>query len=220
MRCRHCNGNGVDPDTHHRYTCDGSYDDRRCPVCHGACEIEDDMSDRIVTISKFLAKHLRHDPQSLGLTLQPGGWVDIYDLIDGAKKKYVYLTRDLIEEVVAKNDKKRFSLDDFDRIRANQGHSVEVDLQLTPTMPPDLLYHGTIEKYIPAITAEGLKKMKRHHVHLSKDHATAIRVGSRRGKPIILKIDAKQMAADGLEFFVSENGVWLTDHVPPRYIQS
>jgi putative RNA 2'-phosphotransferase len=177
------------------------------------------MSDRIVKISKFLSKHLRHDPASLGLALQPGGWVNIEDLIEGAREKGVHLTRETLNDVVANNDKKRFSVDQFDRIRANQGHSVEVDLQLTPVSPPDVLFHGTVERYMPLIQAEGLKKMNRHHVHLSKDEETARRVGSRRGRPLILKIDARQMSQAGYVFFVSENGVWLVDHVPPRYIQ-
>ena len=177
------------------------------------------MSDHIVRISKFLAKHLRHEPEALGLTLQPGGWVNIDDLITGAGKKGVNLTIDLIEEVVEENDKQRFAIDDFGCIRANQGHTTEVDLELYPRTPPDLLYHGTVGKCLDSIRADGLKKMKRHHVHLSKDEETAIKVGRRRGKPVVLKVDAKRMVEDGYEFLMSANGVWLTDHVPAAYIQ-
>jgi putative RNA 2'-phosphotransferase len=175
-------------------------------------------NEKLVRVSKFLAKHLRHDPAGLGLTLEPGGWVNIDDLLAGAAKKGMRISLDDLEEVVECNDKKRFAIDG-DKIRANQGHSTEVDLQLVATTPPDVLYHGTPERFIASIKQSGLKKMKRHHVHLSKDVETAIKVGQRRGFPVILIIDSKRMAEEGHEFFVSANGVWLTDAVPVQYIR-
>jgi len=129
------------------------------------------------------------------------------------------ISYDELIESVETNDKKRFSFDDSgDLIRANQGHSVEVDLQLEEKQPPDVLYHGTVEQFLASIMAEGLKKGKRHHVHLSKDIETARKVGSRRGKPIVLQIDAGKMHGAGFKFFLSVNGVWLTDSVPAGFL--
>ena len=130
------------------------------------------------------------------------------------------ITEEELLQVVAESDKQRFSLDETKtKIRANQGHSTEVDLQLKEAEPPTQLFHGTVSKFLDAILAEGLKKMDRHDVHLSKDVQTALKVGGRRGKPVILVIDSAKMAADGYKFRLSENGVWLTDHVPPQYIR-
>ena len=177
------------------------------------------MQSRLVTISKYLAKHLRHAPDALGLTLQPGGWVPVDELLAAAERHGFRITYDELIECVETNDKKRFSFDETgDLIRANQGHSVEVDLRLEEQTPPDVLYHGTVERFLPSIQAEGLKKMKRHHVHLSKDTGTARKVGARRGKPVIFVIDAGRMYRDGFRFFLSSNGVWLTDFVPPDYL--
>src|ERR1700732_503876 len=145
------------------------------------------MDRRIVTLSKFLAKHLRHAPDALGLTLQPGGWVSVDDLLAASERAGFTITYDELIECVETNDKKRFSFDDTgDLIRANQGHSVEVDLQLEEKQPPDVLYHGTVERFIASIMAEGLKKGKRRHVHLSKDTEPARRVGGRRGRAIMI----------------------------------
>lgn len=178
------------------------------------------MNKRLVTVSKFLSKHLRHEPEKLGLNLSPGGWVAVADLLAGARKIGFPISREELERVIAENDKQRFALDETGyRIRANQGHSTEVDLQLPETDPPEVLFHGTVERFLNAIRAEGLKKMNRHDVHLSPDEQTAAKVGQRRGKPIILAIDSAKMAADGYKFRVSANGVWLTDHVPPQYIR-
>ena len=178
------------------------------------------MNRQHVTTSKFLSKHLRHAPEALGLTLEEGGWVRVDDLLAGAAKQGVTITRAELIEIVETNDKRRFSFDETgERIRANQGHSTEVDLDLPEVVPPAELFHGTVEKSLPAILAEGLKKMDRHDVHLSKDVETATRVGARRGKPIILVVDAARMAADGYKFRLSANGVWLTDHVPPQYLR-
>ena len=178
------------------------------------------MNKRLITVSKFLSKHLRHEPETLGLTLAPGGWAAVADLLAGAARVGFLISREELERVVAENDKRRFSLDKTgERIRANQGHSTEVDLQLPEVDPPEMLFHGTVERFLDAIRAEGLKKMNRHDVHLSPDIQTASRVGQRRGKPIVLTIDAGKMAADGFKFRVSANGVWLTERVPPQYIR-
>lgn len=175
---------------------------------------------QVTRISKFLSKHLRHQPEAIGLTLQPGGWVAVDDLLAACAGAGVPLSRDLLDEVVASNDKQRFAFDDTgERIRANQGHSVEVDLQLSPSLPPDRLYHGTALADVATILAEGVQRMSRHHVHLSPDVATAIKVGQRHGKPVVLSIDAAAMHAAGIPFYRTANGVWLVDEVPPAYIR-
>ena len=177
-------------------------------------------NNRQVTVSKFLSKYLRHEPEALGLSLEPGGWVLVDDLLSGAAKIGFAISREELDRVVAESDKKRFAFDETGtRIRANQGHSTEVDLQLKESTPPDQLFHGTVERFLAAIMAEGLQKMARHDVHLSPDVQTASKVGERRGKPVILLIDSAKMAAEGFKFRLSENGVWLTDHVPPQYIR-
>jgi putative RNA 2'-phosphotransferase len=177
------------------------------------------MDRRLVTLSKFLAKHLRHAPEALGLTLQPGGWVPVDDLLAASERIGFPISYDELIECVETNEKKRFSFDDTgDLIRANQGHSVAVDLQLEEQVPPDVLFHGTVERFLASIMAEGLKKGKRHHVHLSRDIETARKVGARRGKPIILRVDAGKMYQEGFKFFLSANGVWLTESVPAIYL--
>jgi putative RNA 2'-phosphotransferase len=174
----------------------------------------------IVQISKSIAKSLRHKPERLGITLEPGGWVRVDTLLAAFNTKGFTLTRAELEEVVANNDKQRFSFDETGtRIRANQGHSVTVDLQLEPQSPPEVLYHGTNEAALPSILETGLQRMNRHHVHLSPDTPTAHRVGSRRGRAVILKVDAAAMSAAGHVFFCSENGVWLTDEVPNQFLE-
>jgi putative RNA 2'-phosphotransferase len=175
---------------------------------------------RLVKISKYLSKHLRHEPERLGLELAPGGWVRVEDLIAACARNSFPLTREQLEEVVAGNDKQRFSFDPTRTlIRANQGHSTAVDLHLEPATPPALLYHGTGAQHVETIRREGLKRMARHHVHLSIDVPTAIKVGARHGKPVVLEVDAAAMHAAGYSFYVSANGVWLTDTVPPEYLR-
>lgn len=170
-------------------------------------------------ISKFLSFVLRHKPEAAGITLSPEGWIDIDLLIKGCCSNGQPITREILEEIVTTNPKKRFSFsEDGQRIRANQGHSVDVNLGYKPAMPPELLYHGTVERFLQAIKTGGLRRMKRHHVHLSPDIATARNVGGRRGKPVILVIRAGEMHHDGYIFSISANGVWLTDHVPAQYI--
>lgn len=170
-------------------------------------------------LSKFLSKHLRHEPQALGLTLAPGGWVGVDELLQACTAQGVSLARSQLEEIVTTSDKQRFAFDDTGtRIRANQGHTTEVDLQLAPQAPPAILYHGTPGPNVAAIQREGLKRMARHHVHLSSDAEIAQRVGARRGKPVVLRIDAAAMHAAGHVFYCSDNGVWLVGAVPPEYI--
>jgi putative RNA 2'-phosphotransferase len=177
------------------------------------------MQPRAVKLSKYLAKYLRHAPQEIGLTLRPGGWVPVDDLLAAAEKNGFSITYDELVECVETNDKQRFAFDiSGELIRANQGHSVEVDLQLEEREPPETLYHGTVERFLPSILEAGLVRGKRHHVHLSKDVETAVRVGARRGKPVILTIDSGRMYRDGHKFLLSVNGVWLTEAVPPKYL--
>ena len=173
---------------------------------------------RVVKISKYLAKHLRHRPERIGLTLDAGGWARVPDLLDAAARHGFPITRAELEHVVAVNDKRRYDLDG-DRIRAVQGHSIDVDLGLPAVPPPELLYHGTTDAAAPAIRLEGLRRMDRHAVHLSPDPGTARRVGARRGRPVVLVVEAGRMAADGHAFRVSANGVWLADAVPPEYLR-
>jgi putative RNA 2'-phosphotransferase len=177
------------------------------------------MDRRLVMVSKFLAKHLRHTPDALELTLQPGGWVMVDDLLAAAGRNGFPITYDELIACVETNDKQRFAFDDTgDRIRANQGHSVAVDLGLEEREPPEVLYHGTVERFLPSILAAGLTKGKRHHVHLSTDVETARKVGARRGQPVILQVDAGRMYRDGHPFFRSANGVWLTEAVAVGYL--
>ncbi len=177
------------------------------------------MDRHMVTVSKFLAKHLRHDPGALDLVLQPGGWVSVDDLLTASKRIGFAISYDELIECVETNDKRRFSFDDIgDLIRANQGHSDAVDLQLEESEPPETLFHGTVDRFLPAIVAEGLKKGKRQHVHLSSDIETARKVGARRGQPVIPKVAARAMHGQGFKFFMSPNSVWLTDSVPAAFL--
>jgi len=173
-----------------------------------------------VKLSKFLSLILRHEPGSIGITLDPQGWVDCKELITAAAAHGVVFDQATLTAVVRNSEKQRFALsDDGTRIRANQGHSVTVDLALAARTPPDELFHGTVEKFLDSIFSDGLKKGERHHVHLSPDRRTAVQVGTRRGEPVILKINAGKMDTAGFEFYRSENGVWLTDAVPPEFIE-
>jgi putative RNA 2'-phosphotransferase len=174
-------------------------------------------ADPTVRASKFLALILRHKPEVIGLTLDPEGWADIEEII---AKSGGRLTRDIIDWAVAENNKARYAVsEDGLRIRARQGHSVEVDLGLTPREPPAILFHGTHAGMVEVIRREGLKKMARQHVHLSADPETAKSVGGRRGRPVVFIVGARSMHLMGFKFFLSENGVWLTDHVPPGYLR-
>ncbi|GGW67307.1 RNA 2'-phosphotransferase [Streptomyces galilaeus] len=173
---------------------------------------------RTVKVSKYLSKHLRHQPERIGLTPDEAGWVEIETLITAAAAHGFPFTRDELDHVVAANDKKRFAVEGT-RIRASQGHSIDVDLGLPEAPPPPYLYHGTVARHLDAIRDEGLRPMNRHDVHLSADRETATRVGARRGRPVVLSVDAGAMHRDGHVFHVSANGVWLTKAVPPRYLR-
>lgn len=175
----------------------------------------------IKRISKFLSLLLRHRPEKIGLNLDKNGWAEVEELRTKSAKHNVRITLEQLDIVVETNNKKRFIFnDDKTKIRANQGHSLKtVDLEFENIEPEEFLYHGTVDKFINAIRKGGLKKMNRQHVHLSKDRETATNVGSRRGKPIILSVRSGEMYRDGFEFYRSENGVWLTNEVPTRYIE-
>jgi putative RNA 2'-phosphotransferase len=173
-----------------------------------------------VRTSKFLSLVLRHKPEAAGIALDENGWVNVDELLSGCKKHGHPLTLEQLLEVVETNDKKRFALNENGtKIRASQGHSVEVDLKLEAKMPPTVLYHGTATRFMGLIEKEGLKKMTRQHVHLSATQETAQKVGARHGKPIIYTVDAAKMHQDGFTFFLSENGVWLVDSVPMEYLK-
>jgi putative RNA 2'-phosphotransferase len=179
------------------------------------------MEKQIKHISKFLSLVLRHEPEHIGLTLDNEGWANVNELIEKINKKGLRLDLTLLQIVVDNNDKKRFAFnEDKTRIRASQGHTVEVDLNLQPQTPPEFLYHGAADKYMDAIRAHGLHKMERHHVHLTADIETARNVGQRRGRPVILVVKALVMHELGHKFYLSANGVWLADHVPPEFIVS
>jgi len=162
---------------------------------------------------------LRHEPGRVGITLDESGWTDVIELLDAFSRHGTPITRAELEQVVRGSDKQRFAFgEDGTLIRANQGHSVNVDLGHVTSEPPPVLYHGTVAKFLGVIRAEGLRKGQRHHVHLSATLETAVRVGQRRGRALVLEVAAQAMARDGHRFFVSPNGVWLVEHVPPSYL--
>jgi putative RNA 2'-phosphotransferase len=178
------------------------------------------MKDLNVKISKFLSLALRHKPEIISLCLDEAGWVNVADLLAALDARGRPVTRAQLEEVVATNDKKRFAFsEDGTRIRASQGHSLEVELDYAPAAPPAILYHGTASRFLGSIFASGLVKGRRRHVHLSADTDTALKVGQRHGKPVALTVKAAAMQADGHVFYRSANGVWLTDAVPPAYLE-
>ena len=173
----------------------------------------------LIKISRFLCYHLRHAPEKLGLELESGGWISTEKLLNSSQNTKFSLTFNDLEDVVKYDNKQRFSFNETKtKIRANQGHSVAIDLQLQQLVPPRILYHGTHQKVVKKIIKEGLKKMSRHHVHLSETKETALKVGSRRGKPVIFIVNAQKMSEDGLTFYCSDNGVWLVDYVAPNYL--
>ena len=174
----------------------------------------------LTAISKFMSLVLRHRPAKIGLSLDGAGWADVDDLLARAVAAGRAITRDQLNEVVATSDKRRFALsDDGLRIRANQGHSIEVDLGLDPVSPPEILFHGTASRFVGSVMATGLERRSRHHVHLTEDVEIGEAVGRRYGKPVILRIAAGAMAAQGHVFFRSANGVWLVEAVPAAFIE-
>ncbi|KQV85941.1 RNA 2'-phosphotransferase [Rhizobacter sp. Root1221] len=174
----------------------------------------------LTQISKFLSLVLRHNPQRIGIELDAAGWTDIEALLAKAGQAGKPITRELLEKIVAESDKQRFAIsDDGSRVRANQGHSVEVDLELPVVAPPELLYHGTADRFLPSILRTGLERRNRHHVHLTANRATAIDVGSRYGRPVVLSVAARRMVEAGHEFRCSANGVWLVEAVAVEFIE-
>ena len=174
------------------------------------------------SLSKFLSLILRHNPAAAGITLDSHGWAVVDDLLKGINKEgNISITLEDIHEVVANSDKQRFAFnDDFTKIRANQGHSIQVDVDLKETRPPAILYHGTTKRFIQQIMSDGLKPQSRLYVHLSGDIDTAVKVGGRYGSPVVLFVNSGKMFDDGFKFYLSENRVWLTTNVPPNYIDS
>jgi putative RNA 2'-phosphotransferase len=170
--------------------------------------------------SKFLSFVLRHRPDAIGLTLDEAGWVSVEELLAKAAAAGTPIDRAALDEIVATNEKKRFTFSgDGTRIRAAQGHSVEVALGIQPVAPPDVLYHGTATRFLDSIRAHGLIPGRRQQVHLSGDEATAVAVGQRHGKPIVLCVAAGRMHVANHTFYRAENGVWLTDRVPPEFLE-
>ena len=169
--------------------------------------------------SKYMSLILRHKPDAIGITLDEYGWANVDELIAGIAKDNEF-NMEILEEIVRTDEKQRYSFnEDKTLIRANQGHSIPVDVELEEKEPPEILYHGTGEKYVSSIDAQGLIPKSRLYVHLSKDEETAVKVGSRHGKPVIYIVKAKQMYEDGYKFYISENGVWLTKEVPVKYLE-
>lgn len=178
------------------------------------------MSNQTVKVSKFMSLVLRHDPGRIGIELDENGWVSVEELLAGMAAHGRKVSLEQLQSVVRENDKQRFRFsEDKSRIRANQGHSVDVDLGCEKAVPPTELFHGTVGRFLKAIREQGLLKGSRHHVHLSAERETARKVGSRRGRPVVLSIDTKAMHESEIPFFVSDNGVWLTDHVDPEFIR-
>lgn len=180
------------------------------------------MSKHTTKISKLLSLVLRHKPETIGVSLDKNGWLAVDDLLTSLEASGNPISLALLKEVVDTNEKQRFIFsDDGLKIRANQGHSItSVDMAFTATVPPDVLYHGTVAKYLESIEENGLQKMSRQHVHLSETTDTANIVGKRRGNPVILKVNAGEMHRAGFEFYLSANGVWLTDYVPAKFIMA
>ena len=169
-------------------------------------------------VSKYMSLILRHKPETIGISLDEHGWANVEDLITGIAKDNEF-NMEILEEIVRRDEKQRYSFnEDKTLIRANQGHSIPVDVELQEWVPPEILWHGTGEKYVESIDREGLISKSRLYVHLSKDEDTAIKVGSRHGKPVIYNVKAKQMYDDGYKFYLSVNGVWLTKEVPVKYL--
>jgi putative RNA 2'-phosphotransferase len=173
-----------------------------------------------IRISKFLSLVLRHQPKKIGIELDENGWASVAELIQKSKKSGVKLDFETLQYIVNTNSKKRFAFNDaFNKIRASQGHSVAIELGYQPQKPPAILYHGTGNKSVISILQSGLEKRNRNHVHLSTEKETAVQVGSRHGKPVVFEVLAEQMHQHQFKFYLSDNGVWLTDFVPPSYLK-
>lgn len=171
-----------------------------------------------VKLGRFLSLVLRHEPGAAGITLDENGWADVEELLAGVRRTGRQIDMDTLERIVRENNKQRYSFnEDHTKIRANQGHSIRVDVELKETEPPQYLFHGTVSRFLPAIRKEGIRKMDRQYVHLSADFQTALAVGRRHGAPVVLTVDAAAMARDGVTFYLSANGVWQCEYVSPKY---
>lgn len=178
------------------------------------------MKQNDVKLGKFISLILRHHPETIHLKLDEQGWADLEQLINGINQYGLSIDRTILDRIVTQNDKQRYSYnEDKTKIRANQGHSISVNLELTSVVPPDILYHGTASRFTGSIFQEGITKQSRQYVHLSSDYKTALSVGSRHGTPVVLKIYASRMYQDGYSFYLSENHVWLTPYIPVKYIE-
>ena len=170
-------------------------------------------------LSKFISLILRHRPEEIGITLDKAGWADIGELIEGINRSGEYIDMETLERIVREDSKGRYSFnEDKSKIRANQGHSIHVEVEMPITAPPEKLYHGTADRFLDSIRRDGIRKMSRLYVHLSPDAETAFKVGVRHGKPVVLVIDTAAMTADGYVFRLSENGVWQSEDIPWRYV--
>ncbi len=180
-----------------------------------------EQSGADVKLGRFLSLVLRHNPGAAGISLDGHGWADVEELLAGVNRTGRRIDKNTLERIVRENNKQRYAFnEDHTKIRANQGHSLQVDVELKPTKPPRYLYHGTASRFLPKIQREGIRSMSRQYVHLSGDWDTAVAVGKRHGIPVVLTVDARAMAEDGILFYRSENGVWLCEEVAPRYFVS
>lgn len=171
-----------------------------------------------IKLGKFISLILRHQPEIIDIELDEKGWANVDELINGIKRKGYNINIEILNNIVANNNKQRFAFnDDKTKIRANQGHSIDVDVELEELVPPDILYHGTSSRFKASIMQEGIKKQGRNYVHLSQDEDTAIMVGKRHGSPFIFRVNARQMHMDGIKFYQSKNKVWLTEYIDPKY---
>ncbi|MDE6899415.1 MAG: RNA 2'-phosphotransferase [Lawsonibacter sp.] len=176
------------------------------------------QSTNDIKLGRFLSLVLRHNPGAAGIVLDEHGWADVAELLNGVRGTGRQIDRETLERIVRENNKRRYSFNaDHTKIRANQGHSLQVDVELKEAKPPRYLYHGTAARFLSTIQAEGIRKMARQYVHLSGDHQTAVSVGRRHGTPVVLRINAGTMAENDIRFYRSENGVWLCEYVPPEY---
>ena len=177
------------------------------------------MAKDLVKLGKFISLVLRHSPETIDLKLDENGWAEVEDLIRGMNKKGRRINFDTLNEIVETNNKKRYEFSsDYKKIRASQGHSIDVDLELKPVQPPEFLYHGTAVRNLEIIMAEGIKKISRQYVHLSEDRETAHNVGSRHGKPFIIKVLSGEMYRNGKNFYISKNNVWLSEDIESKYL--
>lgn len=177
-----------------------------------------EQSNADVKLGRFLSLVLRHDPKAAGITLDEHGWAEVPELLAGVRRTGRRIDMETLERIVRENNKQRYSFnEDHTKIRANQGHSVQVDVELKETKPPKYLYHGTALRFLNQIGANGIQKMGRQYVHLSGDYETAVAVGKRHGVPVVITVDAAAMVRDGIPFYLSKNGIWLCEEVPVRY---